>query len=83
VRQSQGQFSLSKTLSTSFVGEDSKTKIFEHLESLLSPGERKSSRRGATIAIGFVARKKLGPLDQRSGEQRRAQRRRTDHSRRI
>jgi hypothetical protein len=80
VHQSRGQFSLSKlkgkrkveTLSTSFVGEDSKTKIFEHLENLLSPGEQKISGGGATTSIGSVAGKKIGPLDQRPGEQRRA-----------
>jgi hypothetical protein len=80
VHQSRGQFLFSKlkgkrkveTLSTSFVGEDSKTKIFEHLENLLSPGEQKILGSGATTAIGFVAGNKIGSLDQCSGEQRRA-----------
>jgi hypothetical protein len=80
VHQSRGKFLLSKLngkskveiLSTSFIGEDSKTKIFEHLENLLSLGERKISGRGATTAVGSVVGKKIGPLDQRLEEQRRA-----------
>ena len=80
VHQSRGQFLLSKlkgkrkveTLSTSFVGEYSKTKIFEHLENLLSLGERKTSEGGATSAIRSVAGKKIGLVDQHLGEKRRA-----------
>jgi hypothetical protein len=91
VRRSRGKSSLSKlrrksgveTLSTSFAGEDSKTKIFEHLENFLSPGEQKSSRGGATTSVGSVAGKKLGSLDQRPGEKMREQRRRTNPNHRI
>jgi hypothetical protein len=89
VCQIQGKSSLSKikrkrgveTLSTDFT--DSKTKIFEHLENFLSPGEQKSSRGGAITSVGSVAGKKLGSLDQRPGEKMRAQRRRTNPNHRI
>jgi hypothetical protein len=72
-----------ETLSTSFACEDSKTKIFEHLENFISSRERKISGGGATTSIGYVARKKLEPLDQHPEEQRRAQSRRKNPSHRI
>jgi hypothetical protein len=59
VHQSRGKYSFSnlrrksgvKTLSTGFTGEDSKTKIFEHLENFLSLGEQTSSGGGATTTV--------------------------------
>jgi hypothetical protein len=67
VRQSRGQFSLSKlrrkskveTLATGFTGEGSKATTFEHLQNFPSLGEQRSSRGGATTTIRSVAGRDL------------------------